>query len=172
MPIEPWVGELMLVPYNFVPKGWLPCEGQILPIASNSALFSLLGVTFGGDGRTTFGLPDLRGRVPMGDGQGPGLSPRTRGEVGGEPTHTLVQNEMPEHTHRFQCETQGASQTSPVGGVPSVPNGLLYAPMGAGGMAAPLMLAFDGAPGPHENMQPYIALQWVIATQGTYPQRQ
>src|SRR5919199_4214759 len=96
---EPFLGEIFIVPYNFAPRGFAFCAGQILPIAQNTALFSLLGTTYGGNGQTTFGLPDLRGRVPVSSGQGPGLSPYSLGEQGGVETVTLISQQMPQHNH-------------------------------------------------------------------------
>jgi microcystin-dependent protein len=172
MPLDNWIGELMLVPYNFVPKGWAACEGQLLPISSNTALFSLLGTTFGGDGRTNFGLPDLRGRVTSSIGQAPGLANYTLGEQAGFETVTLNSNQMPAHSHNVACETQGAATASPNNAFPSVPNAPLYAAQSDGSQTlAPMLSNFGTGPAPHENRQPYLALQWAIALQGIFPAR-
>ena len=114
--MEPFLGQLMLVPYNFAPRGWAFCEGQLLPISQYSALFSLLGTTYGGDGRTTFGLPDLRGRVPIGAGQGPGLSNYVLGAKSGVEQVTLTGSQIPSHSHA--ASTQSASESNPTGNVP------------------------------------------------------
>jgi microcystin-dependent protein len=105
---EPFIGQIILVPYNFAPRGWAFCNGQLLPIAQNTALFSLLGTTFGGNGQTTFALPDLRGRVPISSGQGPGLQDYDLGQVGGSETQTLTVSEMPIHTHQLPAHTHQA----------------------------------------------------------------
>src|SRR5215211_4319727 len=115
---EPFIGQIMLVPYNFAPRGWAFCAGQILPIAQNTALFSLLGTTFGGNGQTTFALPDLRGRAPIGQGQGPGLSNISLGEAAGTETVTLLSTNMPAHSHTVTCDGGGSSSLSPVANLP------------------------------------------------------
>src|SRR5215211_7135341 len=110
---EPFIGQIMLVPYNFAPRGWAFCSGQILPIAQNTALFSLLGTTYGGNGQTTFALPDLRGRVPMSFGQGAGLPNHSLGEVAGAETITLLQTQMPAHTHSVACSSDDSNSGVP-----------------------------------------------------------
>src|SRR6187399_1257120 len=119
---EPFLAEIVMFAGNFAPRGWAFCQGQILAISQNTALFSLLGTTYGGNGQTTFALPDLRGRVPVGTGQGPGLPTMDLGQVGGEPTHTLITTEMPAHQHALPCSADDATQGSPVGRYPSTPN--------------------------------------------------
>src|SRR6266568_2255274 len=114
--LEPFLGEIILVPYNFAPQGWAFCEGQLLSIAQNTALFSLLGTTYGGDGRTTFALPDLRGRVPIHFGQGPGLPNYNLGDKAGEESHTLTQSELAVHVHAPIAGSNTADQTTPRGG--------------------------------------------------------
>src|SRR6476469_6726345 len=111
--MDPFVAEIRIFPFNFAPKGWAFCDGQILPLSQNTALFSLLGTTYGGDGRTNFALPNLQGRTPMQPGQGPGLSPRTLGETGGEQAVTLLASEMPAHSHAAQGLAAKATQASP-----------------------------------------------------------
>ncbi len=169
---DPFLGQLMLVPYNFAPRGWAFCQGQILPIAQNTALFSLLGTTYGGNGQTTFALPDLRGRVPIGEGQGPGLSAYVLGEQGGAETHTLTVNEMPAHTHLVSADTSVGSSDKPGGKLPArnaagVPQ---YGNTANAQMAA-AMLSNAGGSQPHSIMQPYLVLNWVIALQGVFPSR-
>jgi len=181
--MEPFIGEIKMVGFNFAPKGYATCDGQILPIAQNSALFSLLGTTYGGDGRTTFQLPDLRGRVPLHQGQGAGLSARTIGQVGGEENHSLVVPEMPVHGHPVSgisvpCSAEDADSGSPSGTFPAVPSGGVNAyaaaaspgksfASGGTGTAAPA-----GGSAPHNTMQPYLVVNFVIALQGVFPSRQ
>src|SRR6185503_17212020 len=132
---EPFLGMIIIVPYNFAPRGWAFCNGQILPIAQNTALFSLLGTTFGGNGQTTFALPDLRGRVPNSSGQGPGLSSYDLGQVGGVESETLTINQLPAHNHQVAC-LQNGDATLPRPGnsflapisVPSDTGSILYGP--------------------------------------------
>src|SRR5437588_2259354 len=113
--MDPFVAEIRIFPFNFAPKGWAFCDGQILPLSQNTALFSLLGTTYGGDGKSNFALPDLQGRAPMHPGQGPGLSLRSLGEQGGEDTVTLLQEEIPAHTHSLQASNQPGEDPSPAG---------------------------------------------------------
>jgi microcystin-dependent protein len=169
----PFIGELMLTGYNFCPKGWAPANGQLLSIAQNTALFSLLGTYFGGNGQTTFGLPDLRGRTPIGVGQGPGLSDRAVGEQGGVETVTLTTDQMPAHTHAAYGSTLVGNTPNPAASLPARKvRTLLY----RGGSPANTTLAADaigptGGGQPHENMPPYLAMTWCIAIQGIYPTR-
>lgn len=163
---EQFLGEIRLFPYGTVPNGWAPCQGQILAISQNQALFSLLGTAYGGNGQTTFGLPDLRGRVPVHPGSG--ISP---GTVGGEATHTLMTNEIPAHNHLVNASSANAS----VGNVAPTstwanPGANAYNPSGKVLMDA-RALATSGNGQPHPNMQPYLALQFCIATSGIYPSR-
>lgn len=172
---DPFIAEIRLFPFNFAPRGWAFCDGQILPISQNTALFSLLGTTYGGDGRSTFALPDLKGRVPLNHGQSPGLSPRVLGEQGGSEVVTLLQSEMPVHTHQLTASAAAAYSRSPSaelfanesGGVNS------YAPL-VGNPAALLAGAACGPAGggqPHNNLAPYLVVSYCIALQGVYPQR-
>src|ERR1700722_5395883 len=118
----PFLGQIMIVPYNFAPQGWAFCNGQLLSIAQNTALFALIGTIYGGDGRSNFALPNLQGRVPVGAGQGLGLSEYTIGQSGGEQTHTLDLQEMPEHDHALNGSTTTGTTALPEGSVPAVPN--------------------------------------------------
>ena len=167
---DPFLGQLMLVPYNFCPRGWAPAEGQILSIAQNTALFSLLGTTYGGNGQTTFALPDLRGRVPISQGQGPGLSPYTQGEESGTEFQTLTINQMPAHTHQAY-----GSGNSPVSLGPSnfevatQDRVRMYAPPGAEVAMAPQMIGMAGGGQPFDNRSPYLVLQWCINLDGIFP---
>lgn len=169
-----FLGEIILVPYSFCPKGFAEADGALLSINQNQALFSLLGTTFGGDGQTTFALPDLRGRVPIDQGQGPGLTGRILGEVGGEEAHTLTVNEMPAHAHSFGL---GASTAIATDAQPSPARVLSTSALGDRQFtgAAPnttLAAGTTGAAGggqPHNNMQPYLVMRYCIALQGVFP---
>lgn len=220
---EPLLGEIKWVPYNFTPVGWADCNGQLLPISQNTALFSLLGTTFGGDGRTTFALPDMRGRVSLHVGQGSGLSDRVLGEVGGEETHTLTVAEIPSHDHGVSSHTHSvpalavdvkasstdATSTTAQGNVLATPaaaaggndhdkgkhkgadkdldtptniynagpanvslaaGSAMTLPGTTGGGSGTTMATGGGAA--HQNMQPFLAMRCIIATQGIFPSRQ
>ena len=177
---EPFIGQLALYPYNFVPTGWAQCAGQLLPISFNTALFSLIGTYYGGNGTTTFGLPDLRGRVPQGMGQGRGLPPYGIGESGGTVGVTLTAAQTPVHSHTFPAIAAAATTNVPTGAqvaqggaagrVPTPINS--YAPPSATvPLAAGQLTTLQGGNQPHNNMQPSLVLTWCIATQGIYPQR-
>lgn len=171
---SPFIAEIRIVPLNFAPLGWAFCDGQVLPIAQNTALFSLLGTTYGGNGQTTFALPDLRGRVPLQQGQGPGLSDYVLGETGGAPTVSLLASELPAHTHTAQA-AGAAGLNSPEAAAWGAAVGRTPPPMYASGQPdAPMLptaLAPAGGGQPHNNMSPYLALYFVIAVQGIYPSR-
>jgi microcystin-dependent protein len=168
---EPFLGEIRLLPFTFAPAGWALCNGQLLPIAQNTALFSLLGTTYGGNGSTTFALPNLQGAAPMGFGQGPGLSPHDLGETGGSNTVTLLASEMPAHNHALGVSSAAGTSTTAtqvppfaaIGVPPTNAFGPTYnmAPMGG----------LVGSGLPHENRQPYLALNFCIAMQGIFPAR-
>jgi len=171
---DPFVAEIRIVPFNFAPKGWAWCDGQILPLSQNTALFSLLGTTYGGDGKSTFALPDLQGSAAMCPGQGPGLSLRDLGEQGGSQTVTLLQSEMPVHAHTMQAMTfpasasvasAGAAIARSVGGSAHAPTG------GPAAVMAPEALAITGGSLPHNNMMPYLTMYFIIALQGVFPPR-
>jgi microcystin-dependent protein len=165
---EPFLGQLMLVPYNFAPRGWALCNGQILPIAQNTALFSLLGTTYGGNGQTTFALPDLRGRVPISSGQGPGLSSYDLGEVGGVEAVTLNNNEMPAHQHGVNANSGDPNDSSPQNSFPAGSGSYNTA---ANTTMNQNMVGISGGSQPHENRQPYLTLNWIIALEGIFPSR-
>lgn len=173
---EPFVGEIRMFAGNFAPRGWATCEGQLLAISQNDALFSLLGTIYGGDGRTTFGLPDLRGRVPVhaGSGSGPGLSLRRVGARGGLEQTTLTALNTPAHTHALYGSRDLASDDSPAGNVPATGAGVnLYGAPDA--PTAPLDAGFvadaTGGGASHSNMMPFLSLTFIIALFGIYPSR-
>ena len=172
---EPFLGQIMCAGFNFVPRGWARLDGQLLPISQNQALFSLLGTTYGGDGRTTFALPDMRGRALVHDGSGPGLTPRTIGERGGAETHTLTPSQMPAHTHAVapRASTAAPTASSPAGAVPATrPRLPMYgAAPGDTDMAAVTTSAAGGNQ-PVPQMPPYIAINCFMALQGIYPSRE
>ena len=170
---EPFLGQLALLPYTFCPRGWTEANGQLVAISSNTALFSLLGTTYGGDGRTNFALPDLRGRVPLGQGQGPGLSNIQLGEQSGAESVTLMTNQMPMHTHALQVSSQAATHAAPAN------TRVLAATQNAGSYvaAAPDTTLAAGSVGvsgggqPFSVRNPYLGMRWCIALQGIFPSR-
>lgn len=166
---EPFLGEIKLLPYNFAPRGWAFCQGQILPIAQNTALFSLLGTTYGGNGQTTFALPDLRGRVPLSSGQGPGLALHDLGEVGGTENVTLTAGQMPAHNHALNVSNANATASRPGGNRPSA--GGSYTNASDGNQFAGNAVSTSGSSQPHANMQPYLSLNYCIALEGIFPSR-
>lgn len=156
---------------NFAPQGWAFCDGQLLSISGNDALFALLGTIYGGDGRTTFGLPDLRGRIPIHMGSGPGLTPRIIGQKFGAETHTLTVNELPSHTHTMQANAQNADEHNPGGELLAATAGDLYiadtpnVPMNAASIAN------AGGSQSHDNMQPFLCVNFIISLFGIFPSR-
>jgi len=171
---EPFLGEIRMFGGNFAPRGWAFCNGQLLSIASNSALFSLLGTTYGGDGRTTFGLPDLRGRSPVHAGNGPGLSPKTLGEKSGAETTTLTTANMPAHSHAAQVSSGNGNTNSPVGKVWSKDAGVQSATYSGNAPDASMAANAIGNAGSNaafNNLPPYLAVNFIIALQGIYPSR-
>lgn len=170
---EPFIGSIVLFCGNFAPKGWATCDGQLLSIAQNSALFAILGTTFGGDGRTTFALPDLRGRVPLHPGSGPGLSPYTLGQSTGFESVTLQVPQIPSHSHGFAapCSDGLPTSPSPVGGMlANQDQTQFYASSGTDSMAPGTSTAVGGSL-PHENRQPLLAINFIIALEGIFPSR-
>ena len=172
---EPFVAEIRICAFNFPPSGWAFCDGQLLSLAQNTALFSLLGTTYGGDGQTTFGLPDLRGRMPLHPGQGPGLSLYDLGQEGGSETVTLLATQIPNHTHVVRATSAGGTSADPAAKVWATPGatrglrGYNLAPGTGGAMAAAAISTVGGQP--HNNLQPYLTVNLVIALQGVYPPR-
>lgn len=175
--MEPFVGEICTFGFNFPPRGWAFCDGSLLSIAQNTALFSLLGTQYGGNGTTNFALPDLRGRVPVRFGQGPGLSDISIGEVFGSESVTLLSTEMPQHTHTASQGVGGTGTVaSPVGALPaSAASGTPYATSGTarmgGGPTAAGNLGIAGSSLPHENRMPSLVVNFCIALEGVFPAR-
>jgi len=170
-----YLGQIFMFAGNFAPRFSAFCDGQILSISTNTALFSLLGTTYGGNGVTTFALPDLRGRVPMGAGSGPGLTPRTLGERSGAETITLTVNQLPSHTHTatLNVSTAAATATSPSGNVLAAAEREVYAPSASMVAASASAVTVQAAGGgqPVSVMQPYLVISFCIATQGIFPSR-
>jgi len=170
--MDPFVAEIRIFPFNFAPKGWAFCDGQILPLSQNTALFSLLGTTYGGDGKSNFALPNMQGNVPMHPGQGPGLSLHDLGETGGSDTVTLLESEMPSHSHGITVSQGDANSITAVG--QNFAAGIAigqYAAPGALAQFADSAIAPAGGDQPHNNLQPYLTLNFCIALQGVYPPR-
>jgi microcystin-dependent protein len=169
---DPFVAEIRIFPFNFPPKGWAFCNGQLLPISQNTALFSLLGTTYGGDGKSTFALPDLQGRAPMHPGQGPGLSLHDLGETGGTETVTLLQSEIPAHAHAANASQGDGLERTPKDQLlaTGIAISQYQAPGGLTSMAA-TSVASAGGDQPHNNLQPYLTLNFNIALQGVFPPR-
>jgi microcystin-dependent protein len=172
---NPFLAEIRIFTAGFAPKGWAQCDGQLMPISQNTALFSLLGTTYGGNGTSNFALPNLQGCAPMQSGQGPGLTLRDLGETGGEQTVTLLQTEMPAHSHGAQAAS-GEGQPGP--GNNAWGSGLkTAAPLYASSSPSsnvqmyPLALSVSGGNLPHNNMQPFLGLMFIIALQGVFPAR-
>ena len=173
-----FLGEIRIVPFNFAPTGWAFCDGQILPISQNTALFSLLGTQYGGDGQSTFALPNLQGQVPMDYGNGPGLTPRSIGESGGTTTVTLTALQSPAHAHGMNASSDAATSVSPSGALLAVPvqadprfPSTLYATATASDAMLAGSAQATGGGQAHNNMQPYLTLNFVIALQGIFPSR-
>ncbi|MDX6481052.1 MAG: hypothetical protein QOG85_1562 [Gaiellaceae bacterium] len=173
---DPFVAEIRIFPFNFAPKGWAFCDGQLLPLSQNTALFSLLGTTYGGDGKSTFALPDLQGRAPMHPRQGPGLSLHDLGETGGTETVSLLQSEIPAHSHALTAsQGDGLERTPSAGGTGQLlATGIgisQYQTPGAQTDLNAAVVAPTGGSQPHNNMQPYLTFNFNIALQGVYPPR-
>lgn len=172
----PFVAEIRMFAGNFAPKGYALCNGQLMSLSQNTALFSLLGTTYGGNGQSTFGLPNFQGSAPMGQGQGAGLSLRPLGETGGEPSVTLLDSQMPQHNHTFQAGAGGAR-----GGASTPANNFLgsgnagadkiYAPSGVNSTMSQQAISITGSSSPHNNMPPYLCVFFIIALQGIFPSR-
>jgi len=178
---QPFIGSIVLFAGNFAPRGWALCQGQILAISTNTALFSILGTTYGGNGQTTFALPDLRGRTPVGEGQGLGLSPVSLGEVAGVESVQLNITQMPQHNHLMQVNSGQADKPLSNGNFLASPNGTFgpdpvtintfAATSTQNATLAPTSISISGSSLPHENRQPYLGLNYIIALQGIFPSR-
>jgi microcystin-dependent protein len=171
---EQFIGEIRIFAGNFAIRSWAFCDGQLLPIAQNTALFSILGTIYGGDGRTSFGLPNLQGRAPMHPGNGPGLSPKRLGEIGGAETVTLSPAQMPSHTHNVSASTFPASSTLPSSNTQFARSAGGFAYDDTGGVDVPLDQASienSGSGQAHNNIQPYLTVNYIICLQGIFPSR-
>lgn len=182
MAYEPFVAEISIVAFNFAPRGWAMCDGQLLPLSQNTALFSLLGTTYGGNGSSTFALPNMQGSAPMMPGQGPGLYLHDLGEIGGQANTTLLVNQLPSHSHSVvpALKTGGAATSvNPDSAMPAVAlsNELIYSTTVGTGTMKPMDITaqstnpFNGGSQAHNNMQPYLTLNFIIAMQGVFPAR-
>jgi microcystin-dependent protein len=169
---DPFVAEIRIFPFNFAPKGWAWCDGQLLPISQNTALFSLLGTNYGGNGKSNFALPDLQGRAPMHPEQGPGLSLHDLGEMGGEETVTLLESEIPAHSHSINASDQPADSNNPDGNAFAAADNPIYsASFNTNVTLNPRTLTPGGGSMPHNNMMPYLTFYFNIALQGVFPPR-
>lgn len=183
--LEPFIGQIAWVGFNFNPRGWANCDGQLLPISQYQALFSLLGTTYGGDGRTTFALPDMRGRVPIHPGSGPGLTPYSQGQRGGVESVTLLESQIPSHSHGLAVSTSKANRAFPFGNQFGM---ALFKPDGAPRVQGPVIpyrtpenppdelmdprtIANTGGSQPHTNIQPFNTIRCIIALEGVFPSR-
>jgi len=177
---DPFVAEIRIFPFNFAPKGWAFCDGQILPISQNTALFSLLGTTYGGDGKSTFALPNLQGAAPLHSGQGSGLSLWDLGEFQGSDTVTLLESEIPAHSHALNAQTQNANTNDPAGAILAAGHfggaqggavNFYLASANPQTLMNPAAIAPSGGSLPHNNLMPYLTLNFCIALQGVFPPR-
>jgi len=169
---EPFVGEIRMFAGNFAPRGWAFCDGQLLAVSQNDALFSLLGTIYGGDGRTTFGLPDLRGRIPIHAGTGPGLSPRRLGSKAGSEKETLTVNQLPSHTHDYRATTAAGADNNPQGALSAdSPSVDVYAELDQNENLSPQMISNVGGSRSHTNLMPFLCVHFIIALFGIYPSR-
>lgn len=176
---EPFIAEIRLFGFSFPPRGWSRCTGSLMAISQNTALFSLIGTQFGGNGQTTFGMPDLQGRGAIGAGNGPGLSSQIVGQKGGTPTVTLLSTEMPQHNHTLNAGQLSAPNANQNVATPtstarlgrSSPNNLYIAPVAPSAQLISSSISTTSGNQPHENMQPYVAVNYCIAMQGVFPAR-
>jgi microcystin-dependent protein len=177
---DQFVAEIRIFPFDFPPTGWALCDGQLLPISQNTALFSLLGTTYGGDGKSTFALPNMQGSTPMQQGQGQGLTERFLGEMSGSETVTLIQSEMPLHNHGLMAANESATVADPSNAVLAKGNYdtgtqsgavAFYQTAAPNVQLNPMAVGIAGGSQPHGNMQPYLTLNFCIALQGIFPQR-
>jgi microcystin-dependent protein len=166
---EPFLGQIQSFGFNFAPRGWAMCNGQLLSIAQNTALFSLLGTTYGGNGQTTFALPNLQSRIPLHFGQGPGLSQYDLGQQAGEETVTLISTQMPQHNHLLNASSAVKLNTTPAGS--GLGAAQIYTTAALDSVLNPQEIGFTGGSQPHDNLQPYLAINWCIALEGIFPSR-
>ncbi len=172
--MDEYIGIVKIFAGNFAPRGWALCQGQLLSIAQNTALFSILGTTYGGDGKVTFALPDLRGRIPLGPGQGPGLQPYDLGQEAGEEALTLIITEIPMHTHTPMATNQPGSKGTPTGMIwAAEPTGgtALYTSTNPTDMMNIMALGVSGSGMPHNNLMPYLVINYIICMEGIFPAR-
>jgi microcystin-dependent protein len=167
--LTPFLGQIMIVPYNFAPNGWAFCDGSLLSVSENTALFSLLGTTYGGNGTSTFALPDLRGRAPIGAGEGPGLSSYTLGMQGGVEQVTLTLSQIPNHSHVAMAAASVANTGSPLGAYWGMPRALLYSSSAPAVEMSTGALGSTGGGTPVSVLKPYLVMNYIIALQGVYP---
>ena len=170
---DPFVAEIRIFPFNFPPTGWAFCDGQLMPLSQNTALFSLLGTTYGGNGKSNFALPNFQGSVPMHQGQGQGLSLYDLGQTGGSENVTLLESEMPIHLHAMNSCTAAPADSNNVGPTTAfaIAQGGNPYQAASNGLAAPQVIAPTGGSQPHNNMMPYLTLSFCIALQGVFPAR-
>jgi len=171
---DPFLAEIRIVGFDFAPRGWALCDGQLLPISQNTALFALIGTNYGGDGKSTFALPNLQGRAPMHQGQGPGLTNRDLGEFGGEQSVTLINSEIPTHSHQASANDGSGNQTTPTNNVWSSLTGRTPPPLYSSASdttMSPQAASVSGGSQPHNNMPPYLTLNFIIALAGIFPSR-
>lgn len=169
---DPFVAEIRIFPFNFAPKGWATCDGQLLPLSQNTALFSLLGTTYGGNGKSNFALPDLQGRAPMHPGQGPGLSLYDLGQSGGSETVSLLESEIPNHSHQLRAVNDVGDVADPAGNSMARSSGAaVYGAAGSTVSMSDQSLVPAGGDQPHNNLQPNLVLKFCIALQGVFPPR-
>lgn len=170
--MDPFVAEIRIFPFNFAPKGWAWCDGQLLPLSQNTALFSLLGTTYGGNGKSNFALPDLQGRTPMHPGQGPGLSLHDLGETGGSETVSLLESEIPAHSHTLMAASLNSQSTTPTNNSLGRGNPVkIYSTVAPTALMDANSIAPAGGDQPHNNMMPYLTFYFCIALQGVFPPR-
>jgi microcystin-dependent protein len=172
--MEPFVGQIIPVGFNFAPPGWFLCQGQLVSIAEFTVLFQLIGTTYGGDGVQTFGIPDLRGRVPLHQGTGPGLSTYVLGQQSGTEEVTLLSTQMGSHTHNFMTSSQAATTETPgstmaLGAATAAPNVFVYGTGASNTSLAPTAIGPNGSSLPHENRQPFLTVNYIIAWAGIFP---